>query len=91
MKIGFIGFGEAAYNIALGLYWEGVRGIKATDAMLDHPIRGQQIRVRAEDAHVELISSSPELAAWADVLFAAVPSAFTRFTEEINNTDKERE
>ena len=77
MNIGFIGFGEAAYNIALGLYGEGVRGIRATDAMLDHPVRGQQIRARAEEAHVEMVSSTPELAAWADVIFAAVPSAFT--------------
>ena len=31
MKIGFIGFGEAAYNISLGLKGEGVTGIIAYD------------------------------------------------------------
>ena len=77
MNIGFIGFGEAAYNISLGLYEEGVRGIRATDTMLDHPIRGQQIKERAEEAHVELVASTPELAEWAEIVFAAVPSAFT--------------
>ena len=77
MNIGFIGYGEAAYHIALGLYGEGVRGVRATDTMTDHPVRGQQIRRRAEEAHVELVPTALELAAWADVIFAAVPSAFT--------------
>lgn len=33
MNTGFIGFGEAAFNIALGLLGEGVKGIRAYDAM----------------------------------------------------------
>ena len=77
MKIGFIGFGEAAYNISQGLYEEGVRGIRAADTMADHPVMGRQIHERAEETHVELMKSSEELAAWAEILIAAVPSSYT--------------
>ena len=77
MKIGFIGYGEAAYNISLGLKGEGVTGIRANDAMMDDPVMGKQVHARAEEAGVTLISSAKEVAQWADVLFAAVPSSFT--------------
>lgn len=77
MNIGFIGYGEAAFNISLGLGQEGITGIRATDAMMDHPVMGQQVSSRAQQANVTLVRSSVEVAQWADVLFAAVPSSFT--------------
>ena len=77
MNIGFIGYGEAAFNISLGLGQEGLSGIRATDAMMDHPVMGVQVRDRAKQAGVALVSSAAEVAQWADVLFAAVPSSFT--------------
>lgn len=77
MNIGFIGYGEAAFNISLGLGQEGVTGIRATDAMMDHPVMGQQVSSRAQQANVTLVPSAVEVAQWADVLFAAVPSSFT--------------
>ncbi len=77
MNIGFIGYGEAAFNISLGLGQEGLSGIRATDAMMDHPVMGVQVRDRAGQVGVALVSSAAEVAQWADVLFAAVPSSFT--------------
>ena len=77
MNSGFIGYGEAAFNISLGLGQEGLSGIRATDAMMDHPVMGVQVRDRAGQAGVALVSSAAEVAQWADVLFAAVPSSFT--------------
>lgn len=77
MNIGFIGYGEAAFNISFGLGKEGLKGIRATDALMDHEVMGKQVHSRAEQANVELVSSSCEIARWADVLFAAVPSSFT--------------
>lgn len=76
MNIGFIGYGEAAYNISMGFYEDGLRGVRATDTMLDHPVRGELIRRRAGEAHVELVRSAPELAKWADLIITVVPSAF---------------
>lgn len=77
MNIGFIGFGEAAFNIAQGLYGEGVRGIKAHDAMQDHEVMGKLVHKRAKESHVTLVEDSKDLVDWADVVFAAVPSTFT--------------
>ena len=77
MKIGFIGFGEAAYNIAFGLGGEGLTGIRAFDALADDATMGKLVHNRAQEAKVELVATAKELAAWADVIFAAVPSSFT--------------
>lgn len=77
MKVGFIGYGEAAYNISLGLGGEGLTGIHANDAMMDHEVMGKQVHSRAEEAGVTLITSAKEVAQWADIIFAAVPSSFT--------------
>lgn len=77
MKIGFIGFGEAAYNIALGLSREGFGGIRAFDAMADHEVFGKQVHSRAAEAGVALTGTAKEVAEQSDVIFAAVPSTFT--------------
>ena len=77
MNIGFIGYGEAAFNISLGLGTEGLSGIRANDAMMNHEVMGKQVHSRAEQANVTLVSSAKEIAAWADIVFAAVPSSFT--------------
>ena len=50
MNIGFIGFGEAAYCIALGFSQNGTTGIRANDAMMNHPVMGKQVHARAEEA-----------------------------------------
>ena len=78
MKIGFIGFGEAAYNLAIGLKGEGLTGIRATDAMQDHPTRGQFVRDRAAEAGVELMAGNKELAEWADMVCNITPAQFAK-------------
>lgn len=77
MNIGFIGYGEAAYNISLGLGREGLVGIRATDAMMDHEVMGKQVRSRAQEAGVALMPGNRDIALWADIIIAAVPSSFT--------------
>ena len=69
MNIGFIGFGEAAYCIALGFSQNGTTGIRANDAMMNHPVMGQQVHNRAKEAQVELVEDPKEVARWADVLW----------------------
>lgn len=77
MNNGFIGFGEAAFNIALGLLGEGVKGIRAYDAMENDPVMGKLVHKRAEEAQVEVVSSPHEIAQWANLIIAAVPSSYT--------------
>jgi len=76
MKIGFIGFGEAASSIAAGLYDEGVRNIIAYDTMADHATAGPLIHKKAEDVHVEIKATPGEVAREAEVIIASVPSKY---------------
>lgn len=76
MKIGFIGFGEAAFNIAFGLGNEGIRGIKAFDSMQNDPVMGQLVHSRAEESGVELVDSLTELIRSSEIIFSAIPSSF---------------
>ena len=55
-KLVFIGFGEGAYNISLGLKEAGLDAIAAYDAFADAPARGALIHQRAAAARVPLIS-----------------------------------
>lgn len=59
--IGFVGYGEAAYNISLGLASEGLKDMAAFDMMQDHPEKGEKIQKRAEEVGIPLSSSLKEL------------------------------
>lgn len=76
MKIGFIGFGEAAYNISLGLKGEGITGIIAFDKMAGDTVMGKMVAGRALEAEVTLKETAKEVAKQADIIFSAVPSSF---------------
>ena len=78
MKIGFIGFGEAAYHLAMGLREEGLAGLRAADAMQDHPVRGKLVRDRAREAGVELLPDNRAVAAWADMVCNITPAQYSR-------------
>lgn len=71
-KLGFVGFGEAAYYVAKGLRGEGVRHIAAFDIHADDAARGGRIQARAREAGVELLGSAAALAAFGDILISAV-------------------
>ncbi|WP_280169980.1 prephenate dehydrogenase/arogenate dehydrogenase family protein [Priestia megaterium] len=74
MKLGFIGFGEAAFELSVGLKQEGLEIIFAHDVMLDHPTFGPQIKGRAIQAQVELLASPEEVLDQVDVVMVAVPA-----------------
>ena len=76
MKIGFIGFGEAAYCISIGLKGEGVHDIVACDVMMTHPEVGKIIESRAFEAGVTLVDSNFEVVRQSEILFVAVPSSY---------------
>jgi 3-hydroxyisobutyrate dehydrogenase-like beta-hydroxyacid dehydrogenase len=72
IRIGFIGFGEAGFHIALGLRGAGVSGVCAYDINARAPGSGDKIRRRAGEAEVPLLESNAELAAASDVLLSTV-------------------
>lgn len=76
MKMGFIGFGEAAYSISSGLAENGYQGIIAYDKMQDHPEKGQLVHQRAQNAGVQLLPSPEDVARAADLLIVVVPGSY---------------
>lgn len=74
MKLGFVGFGEAAFEMATGLHSEGIEKIYAFDALLDEPKLSDRIRERASKANVELVGSADEVIQICTIVIAAVPA-----------------
>lgn len=76
MKLGFIGFGEVAYEISKGLETEGLQGIVAYDPMKDDPKYGPLVQERAAAAAVSLLSTPGDVVNAADVIISAVPGGY---------------
>ncbi|MDY0235692.1 MAG: DUF1932 domain-containing protein [Gudongella sp.] len=75
MKLGFIGFGEAAFEMARGLKKEGLEDIVAFDIMHDNPNFGDLIKERANLAKIELVFSAKEVVDNSQVVIVAVPGS----------------
>ncbi|MBR0070503.1 MAG: hypothetical protein IJP97_08415, partial [Synergistaceae bacterium] len=67
-SLGFIGFGEAAYNMGKGLRNEGLQDIKAYDVVMDKegPMRDTVLN-RCKDADIKAVFSSKELVESSDI------------------------
>ncbi|MED4128130.1 NAD(P)-binding domain-containing protein [Shouchella miscanthi] len=74
--IGFIGFGEAAYEMAKGLTQEGVTGIIAYDPLLKQPDMSLTIEKKMTAVGVTPCSDAKEVAMKRSLLIAAVPAQF---------------
>lgn len=72
MKIGFVGFGEAASHIATGLRTEGVSGFWAYDINTHTSGSGELIRRRAAETGTTLVESNADLTAACDLILCAV-------------------
>ena len=70
--IGFIGFGEAGFNLARGLRSAGVDRLFAYDINSHTPRLGEKIQQRARESAIILVDSSEILANTADVLLSTV-------------------
>jgi 3-hydroxyisobutyrate dehydrogenase-like beta-hydroxyacid dehydrogenase len=72
LKLGFIGFGEAAFNIAKGLGDEGLKGISTYDKFWNVVPQSELICARAQEANVELAPSLQAMIAKSEIIFSAV-------------------
>ncbi len=72
MRVGFIGFGEAAYNITSGLKEEGPISILAYDKYWDVDPGGELIRKRAQETGTTLLPSLQALVESCDMVISAV-------------------
>src|SRR5689334_5604459 len=71
-RVGFVGFGEAAYHLAKGLRESGVRRTFAYDINRHTPHLDEKIQARAQETRTELVEFSAALADSADVIISAV-------------------
>ena len=71
-RLGFVGFGEAAYHLAKGLRESGVKRTFAYDINRHAPHLSERIQSRAQDTRTELVEFSAALAEAADVIISAV-------------------
>jgi len=75
-RIGFIGFGEAAFNIARGLIKEeGISKIIAYDKFLSEEPYSRLIKSRASEANVTLKKNMKETLNGVDIIFCAVSAS----------------
>jgi 3-hydroxyisobutyrate dehydrogenase-like beta-hydroxyacid dehydrogenase len=75
MKLGFIGFGEVAYEMSRGFLSEGLLGIVAYDPMKDDSKYGGLVQERAKVAEVTLLDTAHAVIDAADIIIAAVPGS----------------
>ncbi len=75
MILGFIGFGEVAYEMASGFKKEGLLEIVAFDPMKYDSKYGKLVNEKAEEANVLLCDTPMEVVQQADVIIAAVPGS----------------
>lgn len=74
MKIGFLGFGEAASSIAAGLSQEGAMELKAYDILLkDQEKRGRVLK-KMEESGVKPAECPEEAVRQTEIIFSAVPA-----------------
>ena len=67
MRIGFVGFGEAAYHIAKGLRQPGISSVSAFDINVT-----DTMRQRAREAETRLVETNQELARSSEIVLSAV-------------------
>jgi len=75
MRLGFIGFGEVAFELARGFKSEGLEGFVAFEPLANAPKYGTLVRERSGAASVKLLPAPQDVARVSDVIIAAVPGS----------------
>lgn len=76
MTVGFVGFGEAASCIALGLHQEGIERILCYDSMQDDPKMKEIFEQRCAACGGEKVPSAADACRDAELAISAVPSNY---------------
>ena len=76
MVVGFIGFGEAASSIALGLHKEGIARIVCCDAMQNDERFKEAMDNRVDACQGQMLENTAEVCRKSDVVISAVPSNY---------------
>lgn len=77
--LGFIGFGEAAYHISEGLIRSaGIGKVYAYDLLADHPVKGLDLKAKADLLGVDLVPSMECLCEQADIILSTTSAKAAR-------------
>lgn len=76
MVVGFIGFGEAASSIALGLHKEGIERIVCCDVMQNDERFKAAMDNRVDACRGKMLENTVEVCRKSDVVISAVPSNY---------------
>lgn len=82
MVVGFIGFGEAASSIALGLHKEGIERIVCCDAMQNDERFKEAMDNRVDACQGQMLENTAEVCRKSDVVISAVPSNYAATAAE---------
>lgn len=74
MILGFIGFGEAAFELASGLNEQGIKKMKAYDPLWIDPEYSKLIQSRAKASNVLIVESVEEVLGVVEAVIVAVPA-----------------
>lgn len=74
VSVGFIGFGEAASELATGLFSEGLTNIIAYDVMINDDVWGEKITSKAQEIGIELVANLVEVLERSEIVIVAVPA-----------------
>ncbi|TDQ33430.1 NAD(P)-dependent oxidoreductase [Aureibacillus halotolerans] len=74
MHLGFIGFGEAAFELATGLHGQGLENMKAYDPLWIVPEYSERIQSRAQSANVTIVGQAEKVLKGTDAVIVAVPA-----------------
>ena len=83
-SVGFIGFGEAGFEIAKGLHATGVTRMCLYDLRTQDPDRAALVIKRAQEAGVKILGSAKEVGKQSDIIFSVVtPEASVTVAKEV--------
>lgn len=74
MHLGFIGFGEAAFELASGLNSQGLKKMTAYDPLWNVPAYSELLLNRSTTAGVKLVQTQEEALQGVDAVIVAVPA-----------------
>ncbi|MEH7224677.1 prephenate dehydrogenase/arogenate dehydrogenase family protein [Bacillus sp. JJ1566] len=74
MELGFIGFGEAAFELATGLKQEGLSKIVAYDPLWNEAPFSDLVQSRSQKSQVGLVESPEEVLQMVKIVMVAVPA-----------------
>jgi 3-hydroxyisobutyrate dehydrogenase-like beta-hydroxyacid dehydrogenase len=75
LALGFIGFGEAAFGITMGLKSEGFKHITSYDKAYQQPPQSKIITERAKTAEIELLPSVEKVLEVSDMVVSATSAS----------------